>query len=216
MNEALPVLYGAGYSVYVRAVLMALSAKGARFVHEPVDVFAEGGAPSSYLALSPFGKIPTLKHGDLVLYETIAINRYIDEAFEGPSLQPANVKSRARMMQLMSMTDSYGYWPLVWEVYVERISKPREGLTSDEAKIANGLSRARIFLGAVETNMVGGPWLLGSQTSLADFQLAPVIGYFIQAPEGADLLAEFQNLSAWWKTVESNAMWKAAIAASNE
>jgi glutathione S-transferase len=69
-----PILYGAGYSVYVRAVMMALDAKGVVYQHVPVDVFSNTGIPAYYLQLHPFGKIPAFQHGDFELYETVAIN----------------------------------------------------------------------------------------------------------------------------------------------
>jgi glutathione S-transferase len=163
-----PILYGAGYSVYVRAVMMALDAKGVVYQHVPVDVFSNTGIPAYYLQLHPFGKIPAFQHGDFELYETVAINRYIDEAFEGPPLQPANAAMRARMTQLMCMTDSYGYRPLVWDIYVERISNPREGKSTDEARIAIALPAAKTYLHAIDQIAVMEPWLLGNTATLAD------------------------------------------------
>ena len=66
---------------------MTLAEKGVPWTHVEVDPFAET-IPETYLALNPFGRVPTLVHGGFVLYETTAITRYIDEAFSGPPLQP--------------------------------------------------------------------------------------------------------------------------------
>ena len=85
-----PTLYGAAYSVYVRAVRMALAEKGVAYTLVPVDVFAPGGPSAEYLARQPFGKIPAFEHDGFRLYEAGAITRYVDEAFDGPPLQPAD------------------------------------------------------------------------------------------------------------------------------
>jgi glutathione S-transferase len=53
-----PVVYGARYSVYVRAVRMALAEKGVAYRLVEVDVFAPGGPPAEHLARQPFGEIP--------------------------------------------------------------------------------------------------------------------------------------------------------------
>ena len=142
MSANTPILYGANYSVYVRAVMMALAAKGVCYHHEPIDIFADTGIPANYLLLHPFGKIPAFQHGSFILYETIAITRYIDEAFDGPPLQPVDTAMRARMTQIMCMTDSYAYRPLVWDIYVERSSNPKEGKATDVTRIASAIPRA--------------------------------------------------------------------------
>src|SRR6478672_13208469 len=102
MSE-MPVLYGADYSVYVRIARMCLEEKGVDYRLYPVDVSSEEGPPAWYLGRQPFGRIPAFEHCDLTLYETSAIARYIDEAFEGPLLQPTGVVQRARCNQLMSI-----------------------------------------------------------------------------------------------------------------
>lgn len=79
-------LYGADYSVYVRAVRIALAEKEIEYALEPIDIFDAAGPADSYLKLHPFGKIPALHHGDFELFETTAILQYIDEAFGGPKL----------------------------------------------------------------------------------------------------------------------------------
>ena len=48
--------------------------------------------PAAYLALHPFGRVPTLVHDGFALYETGAISRYIDRAFPGPALQPSSAR----------------------------------------------------------------------------------------------------------------------------
>jgi glutathione S-transferase len=43
--------------------------------------------------------MPALTHGDVTLYETLAVTQYTDGAFDGPALQPADPAGRARMSQ---------------------------------------------------------------------------------------------------------------------
>jgi glutathione S-transferase len=83
-----PVVYGAPYSVYVRAVRLALEEKGVPYRLVPIDVFTPDGPPKEYLNRQPFGRIPAFEHGGFQLYEAGAITRYVDEAFPGPVLQP--------------------------------------------------------------------------------------------------------------------------------
>lgn len=79
-----PMVFGAPYSVYVRAVRLALEEKGIAYELVPIDIFASDGPPPEHLMRHPFGKIPAFEHAGFRLYEAEAITRYIDEAFDGP------------------------------------------------------------------------------------------------------------------------------------
>jgi len=204
-------VFGARYSVYVRAVLMALEAKGVAYRLESVDIFSPDADRETYRRLHPFLRIPALRHGDFVLYEAAAINRYVDEAFMGPALQPAAAENRARMTQIMSMTDSYAYRPLVWDVYVERVSNPREGKVSNEALIAAALPRAQTYLEALSHLMGRQAFLADEFPTLADFQAAPVFGYFVEADEGRRMMAEYPRISGWWTRISGLPAWTRAV-----
>lgn len=196
-----PRLYGATYSVYVRIVRLALAEKGVDYELVPVDVFATGGPPSAHVGRHPFGRIPAFEHGDFALYETGAIARYVDEAFPGPRLQPADLFERARCNQLISLADAYAYRCLVWDIYVERVERPAEGASPDEAKIAAALPMARTCLAAISELMGEHPWVAGPELSLADLYLAPMIDYFVRAPEGEAMMREHSRLAAWWERI---------------
>jgi len=193
-------LYGADYSVYVRSSRLALEEKGVAYTLNPVDVFAPEGPPESYLALQPFGKIPALRHGHFALFETQAILRYVDEAFEGPALQPETTKERARMNQFLAILDNYAYRTLVWDIYVERVVRTRDGNPANEVGIASALGLARTAIVALEGLAQPGPFLLGSRLTLADCHAAPMLNLFEKAEEGRLLLKAAPLLSAWLET----------------
>jgi glutathione S-transferase len=199
----MPVVYGTDDSVYVRIVRLALEEKGVAYTLVPVDVFAEGGAPADYIKRHPFGRIPAFEHDNFGLYETGDIVRYVDEALPGPVLQPADPKVRARMNQIISIADSYIYRPLVWDVFVERINKPQRGEVPDEARIAAALATAQVNLNAITALMIDGPWLLGSELTLADLHLAPMLDYFLITSEGRASVARYPALTAWWARMAS-------------
>jgi glutathione S-transferase len=196
------ILYGYRYSVYLRIVRMVLLEKGVGWTHVEIDPFAET-LPADYLALHPFGRVPTLKHRDFVLYETAAITRYVDEAFPGPRLQPETPHDRARMNQIIAVVDSYGYWPMVRQVFSPRVFNAALGRTPDESVIAEGITKSRTVLGAIETLAAGGPFLVGQALTLADIHLAAMMAYFTAADDGRIALATHPKLSAWWAGMSS-------------
>ncbi len=195
-------LHGYRYSVYLRIAAMTLLEKGVRWRHVEVDPF-DLPVPASYLALNPFGRVPTLVHDGFVLYETAAITRYVDEAFPGPALQPADPAQRARMNQIMAIVDSYGYWPMVRQVFSHRLFRPAQGDAGDEAVIAEGIERSDKVLAALEQLAAGGPFLVGKSVSIADLHLGAMVAYFTAAPEGHHVLARHGRLSDWWNVFSS-------------
>ena len=195
-------VYGADYSCYVRIVRLALEEKGVPYQLVPVDIFAEEERTPDYLARHPFAKIPSFDHDGFALYEASAITRYVDAAFDGPSLLPDDPRTSARVDQLMSVCDSYVYQPLVWDVYVERLEKGNRGEKSDEDRIADGLDKARISLGAITKLMSGKTWLAGDDITLADIHLAPMMDFFLMTQEGRRTIANFPLLGAWWERMK--------------
>lgn len=193
-----PILFGASYSVYVRAVRLALAEKGVPYHLVEVDIFAADGPPADYLCRHPFGRIPAFEHDGFRLYESGAISRYVDEAFSGPALQPDEPKRRARVNQIVSVLDNYAYRTLVWDIFVERVRASANGRRPDEERIAAALPRAKICLHALEELMGHGPWLAGHTLTLADLHAAPMFAYFRLAVEGGHLLAQHPILEQWW------------------
>ena len=123
-----PILYGPGYSTYTRSVRLALEEKGVSYQHVEVDFMQ--GMPEEQLARQPFGKVPAFEHDGFQLYETCAIERYVDESFVGPGLQLDDPRQRARMTQIVGMLDSYAYGPTVGQLVVQRLFM---GEAADEA-----------------------------------------------------------------------------------
>ena len=192
-----PILYGADYSVYVRIARMALEEKSIDYELVPLDIFAADGIPAWYLEHHPFGRIPAFEHDGFRLFETNAIARYVDEAFDGPALQPADARGRARMSQIIGMLDAYGYRAMVWDVAVERLEKAQP----NEVLIAGGLRQPETVLRVLTSLKAPGPWLLGDQLTLADLHAAPIVGYFVKVADGQKLLAEFPEIQAWWDRI---------------
>lgn len=195
-------LIGYRYSVYLRIARLVLLEKGVAFEQAEVDPFA--GAPNWYLALHPFARVPTLRHDGFVLYETSAIARYVDAAFAGVRLVPEGARALGRMQQVISVVDSYGYRPMVRQVFSNAVFRPRVGAAVDAAEIGAGLASAAVILGALEA-LVAGEWLVGESMSLADLHLGPMMAYFVAAPQGAAMLADFSLLAAWWERLRRRA-----------
>jgi glutathione S-transferase len=197
---AKPVVYGPSFSTYVRAVRLALSEKDVAYGMEELNIFTGVHKEPEHLTKHPFAKVPVLAHEGFTIYETCAILRYIDEAFQGPRLQPGDPRGRARMTQTISVIDSYTYAPVVAGIVIPRFMAMKSGTKADEAAIEASIQPARQAVAALETLFVG-EFMAGKTLSLADLHFAPIYDYFRQTPEGESLLSEAPRLSRWWSTM---------------
>ena len=199
---AKPILYGPGYSTYTRTARLAMEEKGVDYDLAEVD-FIGAGMPEEHLARQPFGKVPAFEHDGLMLYETPAIIQYVDEAFDGPSLQPSDPARRARMTQVISIINSYTYPRTVGDLVIQRLVVPMLGGSADEAVIEAALPEVDRSMRELERMLGDQEYLTGNSLSLADLYLAPIFGYFVSTPESKNILEGKPGLNAWWQRIDA-------------
>ena len=162
-----------------------------------------------YLALNPRGKIPTLRHGDLVLTESAAILFYLAERFELPDgfHRPADAAGRARLAEwcwfVMTELDAHSLY----------LIRRHDGLKHIYGAAPQAVESAREYfsaqLGAMAPRIAAGrPWLLGA-FSLADIVLTTCLDwaamYRIGLPaEAEDYRARVARRPAYRETMRFN------------
>jgi glutathione S-transferase len=132
---------------------------------EPYDIkllkLSEGDQQKpEYLAINPMGKVPTLKHKDVVITEVAAICTYLADAFPGKKLNvPVGDPRRGPYLKWLF------FGPSCFEPAVIDRAAPRK----EEAR------RAMLGYGDFDTTMnviakavEKGPWILGEQFTAAD------------------------------------------------
>jgi glutathione S-transferase len=181
------IVHGIPGSPYVRMPLLACEEKGAPYRLVPMG-FGDAKSPE-HLARQPFGRIPAIEHGDFKLYEAQAIVRYIDQAFDGPSLTPADPKAQARMNQVMNIMDWYVMPSISSGIGFNRVVKPQFGMEVDEAQVAAALPMARTCVAALEDILGGQAYFAGDAVSLGDLFAVAHLDFFAETPEGADMMA---------------------------
>lgn len=189
-------------SSYVRTALMTSANKGISFTLKPVDFRSD-----EYLQEHPFRKMPAMHHGNVRIYEALAITTYIDEVFDGPALQPSTPAERARMMQWISVTNDYLYKTIVGCCVAERFVKPMRGLEPDEVLIAQTVPVIETHLDVLEATLTSSDFFVGDQLTLADMFVAPVLTYFAATPEGKEILPKRVAVQAWLERMQGTAQF---------
>ena len=183
--DSLVTIFGPSFSPYVRMVLLCCEEKGIAYQKAKVKF-----GSTEHRAMHPFGKVPVLKHGDALIYETSAICRYLDRAFAGPSLSPSDPLELAYMDQWIGVCNSY-FEPVLFRSITYQYAFPTlPNKTIDRATIDAAAPQAYAYVGILLDALQEQSYLSGKQFGLADCLFAPVLDYFSQMPEGRDILAD--------------------------
>ena len=182
-------LYGVGRSRAMR-VLWMLEELGVPFEHEQIH-FAKGGTHTpEFLRINPNGHVPALRDGDVVLFESLAINLFLARKY-GKGLWPATVDDEGRTYQwsVWAMTELEE--PVVTTL-IHRMFLP--DAQRDAAKAADAATRAQKPLGVLEGALADRPHLLGDAFGVADLNVASVLSW---APLAGIDLGPFPRTQAW-------------------
>lgn len=196
-------LYGSGNVRKVQAVADALEL--------PLQMewlsFPEGEHKSArYLALNPNGKVPTLVDGDLVLWESNAINRYLCSKVPGNSLYPDDPGQRAGVDQWLAWELAHynqAFGTLAWET----VAKPRfMNLPPDEAIAAWATEQLARYAAVLEAHLDGRRTVLGDGVTLADYALIHIETFKDMMPFD---WSPYPRLNAYYERMRADAHWQA-------
>ncbi len=202
-------LFGSPYSTFTWSARMALAEKGVAYDLAPAALRSP-----EYTALHPYQKMPVLKHDDFVVYEALAVMRYVDEAFEGPALQPVTAAGRAQMMQWASAYGDYVAPHAVRGVLIPRFVLAGRGIPVDDAAVHKAAAKARLHLLPFERALGESAFLSGDSPSFADWLLAPTIASG-NGLSGEDRYADnLPNLAAWFGRIVARPSFAATIPTS--
>ena len=198
-------LYGSLASPYVARVVLVARFKGLEL---PVEMPAGGLKTPEYLALNPFGKMPTLEHGERHVIESEVICEYLEELHPAKSVLPGDALDRARARTISRVVDLY-VGPESSSLFRQMNPATRDAAAVDagKAKLADGL---RILDGLMAT----GPWAAGA-FSLADCTLLPRVlliqRTLVPVLGVPDPVASGPRLAAWWSQVQADPLTAALV-----
>lgn len=199
-------IVGGPNSSYVWVVRMVCEEK-----QVPYDLtLAAPQSPESH-AIHPLGKIPSMRHGEVTLFESKAIATYIDKTFSGQKLIPEDALGAAEVEQWVSCVNTT-IDPLLIRNYAMAhvIPKGADG-RPDRAAIDRLLPAMRIQIGALDKAVGKTGHLAGQGFTLADINLMPVL-YFVQRfPEGAEMVRSAGALADYFARHATRPGYKATI-----
>lgn len=128
---------------------------------------------AEFLAINPMGKVPAIKHGDVVVTECAAICTYLADAFPRSGLAP-DVRSKARGTYYRWMF--YAAGPV--EAAASNKSMGWEAPADKQAML--GYGSFDHVVDTLEKAIAPGPYILGDAFSAADVYVGAHIGWGMQ------------------------------------
>ncbi|MES9965549.1 MAG: glutathione S-transferase family protein [Candidatus Sedimenticola sp. 20ELBAFRAG] len=176
-------LYGPGYSSYVRSVQICCEEKGVDHNLQEIKLPSK-----SLLGLNPFGRVPVIVHGDVTVYESAAICRYIDRTFEGPSLSPVSTDELAWMDQWISAANCYFDSAFIRRYVLEFAFPKGENGRPDRTNIRAAQPEVERHLGIAGQALEQAAYFSGVRPGIADYLILPMLDYLQRVPGGRKLV----------------------------
>ena len=205
---AIELYWGSG-SPFAWRVMLALEVKGLAYESKLLEFSKGEHKTPAYLQLNPRGKVPTLKDGDFVVCESLAIMSYLDRKYPTPPLFGATAEETALIWQAISECESY------LTSAGDKVVRPLffgKGLDKVE-EIQQAAETIRQELKTLDGRLPNRTWLVGGTISAADIATFPLIQLVLRAAskEAAKpfnlgwlpLASAYPNLAKWVERIEA-------------
>lgn len=202
-------LYGISVSPFVRKVKVYAAEKG-------ISLEYQAQAPSqepAYLAISPLGKVPAFRDGDLTLADSTVIIAYLEKTQAGIPLYPADAGNYAKALWFEEYADSKCFEVLTRDIFFQRVIMPKMyGKPGDAEVIKRAVTQEmpKVF-DYLEGAIGKQDFLVGGKLSVADLAVAT---HFVNLQYGQETVdsARWPNLARYIQALLARPSFQAAMA----
>ena len=205
---AIELYWGSG-SPFAWRVMLTLEVKGLEYESKLLEFSKGDHKTAAYLKLNPRGKVPSLKDGDFVLYESLAIMSYIDRKYPDPPLFGKTPEETGLIWRWLAECESYVVSagdklvrPIFFGQGLERVEE-----------IQHGVQTLRDEFKRLDERLARSQWLVGDKLSAADIGIFPITQLVLRAAskEAAQpfnlgflpLEQRFPNIARWAQRIEA-------------
>jgi glutathione S-transferase len=161
--------------------------------HRKVDVDLRGGEHKrpAFLALNPFGQVPVIDDGGVVVADSTAILVYLARRYGGQAWLPDDPAGAAAVQRWLSVASG----PLASGPAAARLV----ALFGAPYDVESTLARTHALLAVMDGELAGRDFLAGAAATIAD---VACYAYVAHAPEGNVSLDAYARIRAWLGRIE--------------
>ena len=193
-------LLGRATSGNVQKVIFMLEELGLPYERKDYGRQFQNTATPEYTAMNPMQKVPTLVDGDTVVWQSNTILRYLANK-TGSALYPADPAQRSHVERWMD-------W-LLAELNPAYLAGFRDAKKAEGERAPDTATNLGNELALLEERLAKSAWVAGTQFSLADIALGPIIKRCIGFPLGLPAMPKTQ---AWIAALQKRPAFQKATA----
>lgn len=182
-------LYGSPRSSAGRC-LWTLEETGVPYNIKDVDMRNKEHKSADFMRINPNGKVPAMVDGDVTLFESMAINFYLADAYK-KELLGSTPAERGLVHQWSFWASSELQDPII-QVFIQKVFVPED--KRDLKVIEDNLKKLPELLSVLNSSLEAKNYLAGNQFTLADLNTASVVGICHAIGEN---LSAYPNIQTW-------------------
>jgi glutathione S-transferase len=205
---AIEVFWGSG-SPFAWRVLLALEFKRLPYVGHLLQFSKQEHKSPHMLALNPRGRVPVLKDGDYVCFESLAILYYLERKYPQPPILGRTPEEAGTIMRVICEYQAYiepNVTKIARAIFFEKADLGADEITAAMHAVA---SEAR----TIEARLSKSDWIVGDSYSAVDMVIFPGIQLLkraLEKPQAAALSSRFMPLEVNYPAL---GRWLARVAA---
>jgi glutathione S-transferase len=200
-------VWGRKNSVNVQKVLWALEELDVPYRRENIGGSFGGNHDADFLAMNPMGLVPVIRDGDVTMFESNAIVRYLSSRFRDGLLRPADHRSLAMAEQWMEWTQVNFYRP-VQTLFINRVRSLPEN--RDVTAAATAEKQAAEVLKVADGWIARHDWFAGQAFSFGDIAMGALLWRYM----GIDCTRpQMPHLMEWFEAVQEREAFRRAVMA---
>jgi glutathione S-transferase len=199
-------IWGRSSSSNVQKVLWCCAELGLDYRRHDIGREFGGNREPAYLAMNPNGLIPTLTDGELVIWESNAILRYLAHRYDGERLYPKSLAARSQVDQWLDWelgTLAPAIFPVFWGL-IRTAPEQR-----DEKALAGATEKLIELWRLLDGQLAKRPYVAGDRLTLADIAMGNSVYRWFAFPIERPKLP---MLRAWYDRIAGQPGFKEHIA----
>jgi len=199
-------VFGTANFANAARVMACLEKVGVEYDVVQVDYMAKEHKGAEHLARNPFGQIPAFQDGDIMLFESRAIAKYVLRKYSKSAdidlLREGNPEEAA-MVDMWTEVEAHTYFPAMAPIFYECVVYPAmHGTPTNQKVVEESLEKLRKVLDVYEAHLSRSKYLYlaGDFFSFADLNHFPFTFHVMTTPH-ASLFDSYPHVKAWWERV---------------